>query len=949
MPPISLRDSTTGNTAAIAMKAPNHPHRTLGVMQSPDLSSDGEFDRLFRLVAEENRKLIPFRLSASDSLTYLHCILRPKLSYSGTVTNLSRRQWQRIQRPIQITLLNNYGFPRCFPLAAVFGPISSGGLGFVDGFTEQGLLHVQALLHHIRANTELGTMLLVTLSWAQKYSGYSTSLLSDPSLPIEHVPSPWFATALHYLEIHDCHLVVDHPGVTLLQRLHDRALMDETRTLPPGQRKAINRCRLFLKVTSLADLCDETGTFLQPSLFRGEAKLPSSPVGLWPHQPRPGPSSWAVFRKFLRAFCSSTGKLHTPLGKWFPRGPTRTWHTVYDRATARIYQQTSANAFRRLVFTGILPRDEYLVWDNNCLEVSDSLLPPKGSLQVRQLACPASGKHFWTRPAWLPTRPLPPPVTTTFFHSHVSSMQAWQRMLLRDLSYIASRDTITSAFLTSPVLFLATDGSAKLTESIGTFGWALATQDTILATGFGPVHGAPMSSARSEAVGLLAGIQATEALAQCLEIPNPPKIQSYLDNEGVVKTVTGFHSTPPTLAFCRLPNSDVYAELWHTMTTATCKPRVNWVRGHQDRNVHLRRPLTRGEELNIVADDLATRGRLHYMSNPIPQFFPFPRSRITLYHLGQPRTSHTTHLLREYNNTRRFRTYLLRRLDWTLAYYNTFDHETYGTMRRGVGPALLRFTTRHLIDWLPTKSLQAHYDPAIRPTCPFCASPETTQHIWVCPARHEWRLQFQQQLKDHLASARTCPAITQPLLQSVADYFEGTAGSTVDVPAFLKGLLPSSWRVLQSEYHHECNTKYAPIPDGPAWSRRLVAFVWAATNRGWRQRCDEAASLEVTTQHEMARSSIARLYAKATVLPRSLLSEILPESQAVILQRSLENQQSWLAVTSPAVDAAVYRHQQLQRTRTRPLTYYFPYTNTTHGLELVATPVAARHAGSSCS
>ena len=270
-------------------------------------------------------------------------------------------------------------------------------------------------------------------------------------------------------------------------------------------------------------------------------------------------------------------------------------------------------------------------------------------------------------------------------------------------------------------------------------------------------------------------------------------------------------------------------------------------------------------------------------------------------------------------------------------------------MRRKLGTPLLRFTTRHLVDWLPTKSLLAHYDPAITPSCPFCHCRETTQHVWMCPSREGWRQQFHSRLRDHLATTHTSPAIVSPLMAAVAAHFSNTPPTgDIDVPALLKGLLPRTWTTLQSDYHHEGTTRYHRIPDGPTWSRKLITFLWSITHAGWRQRCEEAASLDVTTQHELAKSSITSLYSKAACLPISRLSEVLPEPQTAILNRTLENQQSWLAVTTPAVDAAVYRHQHFQRTRTRPITHYFPYTNS-HGPESVATQVAARHAGYSGS
>jgi hypothetical protein len=79
----------------------------------------------------------------------------------------------------------------------------------------------------------------------------------------------------------------------------------------------INRCRLYLRCETLADVCSYSGKTIDSTALdcTKQARILSSYI--WPPQPRPGPKHRKVWKNFLQSFCHlGTHQLETPLGEW---------------------------------------------------------------------------------------------------------------------------------------------------------------------------------------------------------------------------------------------------------------------------------------------------------------------------------------------------------------------------------------------------------------------------------------------------------------------------------------------------------------------------------------------------------------------------------------------------------------------------------------------------------
>jgi cytochrome b len=106
-------------------------------------------------------------------------------------------------------------------------------------------------------------------------------------------------------------------------------------------------------------------------------------------------------------------------------------------------------------------------------------------------------------PALLSSLPPSPVATSPPLHwdDYVASLPKWEQFLLQHVT-ICDRTLLFHSLRTASQLFLASDGGAA--DLKGSFGYVLATDDTILAECGGFVEGADPKSFRAEGYGLLA-------------------------------------------------------------------------------------------------------------------------------------------------------------------------------------------------------------------------------------------------------------------------------------------------------------------------------------------------------------------------------------------------------------------------------------------------------------
>ena len=124
-------------------------------------------------------------------IAYNQCLI-PSVLYGALVQSFDISSCEKLHRTLLPTLLPKLGFPGTFPCPLAFGPIESGGIGLHDFNAYLLSTKIQYLLRHLRANTQIGHLLLIILQWAQLQSGIGQSILQWTK-PLPYLESTWLS------------------------------------------------------------------------------------------------------------------------------------------------------------------------------------------------------------------------------------------------------------------------------------------------------------------------------------------------------------------------------------------------------------------------------------------------------------------------------------------------------------------------------------------------------------------------------------------------------------------------------------------------------------------------------------------------------------------------------------------------------------------------------------
>ena len=80
--------------------------------------------------------------------------------------------------------------------------------------------------------------------------------------------------------------------------------MDNMNNLSGRDNKYVQICRLFLKVQTLADVCNAEGNRMILEFLRGDQVRDSTLQ--WPTQEKPPQRSWKVWKRFLVSFTAGS-------------------------------------------------------------------------------------------------------------------------------------------------------------------------------------------------------------------------------------------------------------------------------------------------------------------------------------------------------------------------------------------------------------------------------------------------------------------------------------------------------------------------------------------------------------------------------------------------------------------------------------------------------------------
>ena len=264
------------------------------------------------------------------------------IQYPLGVTCFTSQQCKQIQSKYLPTFLSKMGINRATATAVRHGPLHLGGFDIFNLETEQGVMATKMILSHTRKDDEVGKMLQISCDHLQLQAGVSWPVLSQHGHQQRKYVDPCYLTNLWaFLDSFNASIHFDFDQWLFPQRHNDSFIMEVITQLPGITTTDLvhaQRCRLYLGVTTIADICTSNGRSICEWALNGN-DTPRTSRFTFPNQTKPATTVWNTWQRLLHlGFCDGTKSTLThPLGKWYRGHITQVWNTAIDPQTTLLY------------------------------------------------------------------------------------------------------------------------------------------------------------------------------------------------------------------------------------------------------------------------------------------------------------------------------------------------------------------------------------------------------------------------------------------------------------------------------------------------------------------------------------------------------------------------------------------------------------------------------------
>jgi hypothetical protein len=797
-------------------------HKTLGHYKDPA----GNQRRQLQVLLDKSNLAAAFvgksPLSREEAWTYYFAIYLPSVGYPLPNCYFTKPELDRIQLKFMSTIIAKCGYNRKTKREIIYGPAHLGGANFRPLYTEQGVGQVTTFLRFWRSPGQAGQLLRIAVAWAQFVAGTSSSILIDVDTPLPQLETKWITSLRSYLQRVGARIELDKPYLTLCEREHDWHIMDAI--LQSGQFshkeiRQLNYCRLYLQCTTISDLADAQGYYLDKHMAQGRLKHPSSSIMHWHtvNQSRPADAQWSLWQKANKLWSDDAGKLHQPLGKWvIPLSQQRRRWPAYATPNGQLFVRVSGDTaqfnLHRIINDPYTPKGWYQV---NTYTESNVHLPEcaypvplvQGQdgtrlvlLGIRDKRLPWKAHHI---------TPWRQPERNQDFTQYIGMREAWEFELLQHINM--EFDAFTTCHAMQDGFEAACDGSV-VKDAHGSFGWIISTRSgKRLARAFGPVRGSKPSSYRAEAYGVLSFLQFLIRIQDFCSTSIGDDWSVTSDNMALVNTLNHQSSEDQSpfstrsdsqdwAAWSEIPSHDVEdgevctrAAPTATNTSSTIDPdwdvinEINWIResggikigrishipGHQDRKKRYDE-LSLPAQLNVDADALAREYQTLY-GQARPKVLLFPHAGAHIHTAKGTCTAHIPKMLRCAEHEEPLASYIRQRNCWDLVIFNSIDWDAHGHAIKKNNRQRIHIT-KLVHDILPTNKVVYRRDP----TAQLCIECQTRQvedrdHVLRCPhsSRARWRDQFLAAIEVKGVKLRSDPQLLNILTQGLHWWLQG--------------------------------------------------------------------------------------------------------------------------------------------------------------------------------
>ena len=779
----------------------NEGKETLGVYLAPD-GNNSKMVEVLKTKAEEWRDHINSgHLNKADAWQALETTIMKSLQYPMKALTLTKEECKNIMKPILQAGLQKSSLCLQYPRDVVFGSQDEAGIGIDDLYIHQGSERICFISEHLQEDTLSGELLRTSIELGKVELGIGRNIFQlDYKRYQSLMTHCWIKDVWKFCQEQDILIEDKVTDNSQLQRQGDVFLMEEiahSDKFSALQLEKINRCRIHLQATTLADITNGYGTRLTTSARQCKYDTTRTSQYDFPVQPRPGMTSIRLWKRALKQCfpllynTSLTPQLHC----WtVPVGKDQQWFYIPD--SQRLFQKINNHRYRiwkrssRAGNIGKYPQFEpftnTMTIPNNSVR---STVEKIGNRKVR-----LTGWYMEDKQVQIDMR------KQTICNNFLDDIDCINRHNLEKIGQSIEEGSLK----------IVSDGSYLESYKVGTAAWILETPEGISTSGrmIIPGHKQSQGSYRSELGGIYGSLAHVDLICKHLQIDNG-KITLGCDGLGAVKIIEReFEVTK-----CNMGQFDVIRSINRLRKKTTIRSSLRHVKGHQDDNINYYQ-LDRWAQINVLVDTMAKQKLSETIEDNTYQqhrtnHFPLDLCSISFCSENKmPRDliqSNLTKAIKTAAGRKRVRRHWRKKGKFN----NNNEHNIDWTIVHRSHLALDKNKKKWLSKWMTgfcgVGKMMKIYGLQQHTKCPKCQQPnETTTHVMQC-----------QSYGTH--------CLWSKLMRSFATWIEKNKGPETLAQAIIDNL--TAWRQ---------QSPFPPLPD----DRNIRAAVLEQDDIGWRSFLD---------------------------------------------------------------------------------------------------------------
>ena len=829
---------------------------TLGVWQAMDGNNSAEIRVLRKKTEAFAESMRTGFLSKADAWYALNSSFLKTLEYPMVATTISQKSWEYIMSPILKVALPRSGIARNFPRAVLYGPKSLQGFGIIHPWYHQELLHLITCVQQAAHVSISGSLISTSLEQLRLEAGLS-GFLTDHSYKTVHqtLTSSWLQDLWSFcgrfkIELHDS------AGKLVLSRRQDQFLMEAFISSDYSGRdlKRLNECRMYLQVTTLADIVDAGGLLISLLSWEGRRDHRTGFYYEWPRSP-PSLSRdhWELWRQALqKSFGLRSRTLTTPLGKW-TRAPPSLWQWHYSPQEDRIYAKEG-------LLWRVYPRSLSRTSPRRggCRYLRSDTFVPVPPEDLRLASVIQQGLHYiCTSTCDLFGRDCPAPplhhkkVCSLDFERERTLLPAADQWAIAQISLPDGGVGLARSIVQGSAIAVS-DGSFK--DGRGTAGFILEDPDNpndeSRAIGVNTVPGSleDHSAYRSEISGVSGIVSTTECICAAHGVTDGT-IEVGLDGDQAMKAISG-----DWLLSADHPDFDLLQDLRAKIARSPLTWKFRWIKGHQDATT-LFSDLDRWGQLNVICDGLAKAFWNHcaLTSAWLPNQ-TFGDENWSVWIEGKKLSYLNKQQLYAYTFSARTTAYWHRKHSLPPELITSIHWDACATAMSKLPFGKKRWLLKHATGFCGVGKMELRRGNQDHDECPRCRQSEDVVHVLTCRGTGA-DLAFTtslQKLDAHMRQIKTAPEIRQvvlkrirhwrlhqhhvPMTAAVPDEFglrdAVSAQDAIGWYNFLLGRLSKKWSDVQARYLESIQSRSS----GRRWTIAILEKIWDISWDMWEQR-----------------------------------------------------------------------------------------------------------------